>query len=431
MNHGLPSILPGPDPMELEERLLRAIPLACHWLGEVAINRQRQPGEGEGTLGMLYDDWRGAIRGEYSAARGQWSYFCPYWHSAQAAVALLECAPWAGDFACQRVAEEIGGFLLRNRVALASDRDAGLLLAYEDSPDTINTSAILESIRGLLALGDATGRSDYQQAALGALGWVADHAYRGGGLFENSYDRSSGQFALVSGYRHIPSERRRRPLADDAAFLRGYLRGGEQRWETIFLETVERLLASEFPAGNWLRYLPCNLEAEQLHPRHAYWWGNAMVDAWLHTGDERFREAAFRSANWYSHALRRDGGLFRHTSVGFNTESFGHATSGSACAAILFLRVAKVFDEERYLPYARKALDFCLKMQLVSPRDPHLRGAILEKVLPPDGSDRSPYHLRDLGTIFFLQAAAAYLHQGSVASVREDRTPVLEGAPMP
>ncbi|MEX2756812.1 MAG: alpha-ketoacid dehydrogenase subunit beta, partial [Candidatus Sigynarchaeota archaeon] len=31
------------------------------------------------------------------------------------------------------------------------------------------------------------------------------------------------------------------------------------------------------------------------------------------------------------------------------------------------------------------------------------------KVLPPDGSDRNPYHIRDLGTIFFIQAVSAYL----------------------
>ena len=48
-------------------------------------------------------------------------------------------------------------------------------------------------------------------------------------------------------------------------------------------------------------------------------------------------------------------------------------------------------------------------MQFTRAGDPALNGAILEKVLPPDGSDASPYHVRDLGTIFFLQAAALWL----------------------
>jgi len=50
-----------------------------------------------------------------------------------------------------------------------------------------------------------------------------------------------------------------------------------------------------------------------------------------------------------------------------------------------------------------------MKMQFTNPEDPNLKGAILEKVLPPDGTDRSPYHIRDLGTIFFIQAASLYL----------------------
>jgi hypothetical protein len=50
-----------------------------------------------------------------------------------------------------------------------------------------------------------------------------------------------------------------------------------------------------------------------------------------------------------------------------------------------------------------------MNMQFTHPQDHNLHGAILEKILPPSGSDASPYHIRDLGTIFFIQAAAEYL----------------------
>jgi hypothetical protein len=40
------------------------------------------------------------------------------------------------------------------------------------------------------------------------------------------------------------------------------------------------------------------------------------------------------------------------------------------------------------------------------PKDPNLKSAVLEKVLESDGTDGSPYYIRDLGTIFFIQAAA-------------------------
>jgi hypothetical protein len=33
----------------------------------------------------------------------------------------------------------------------------------------------------------------------------------------------------------------------------------------------------------------------------------------------------------------------------------------------------------------------------------------MEKVLPPDGTDACPYYIRDLGTVFFIQAASRRL----------------------
>ena len=48
-------------------------------------------------------------------------------------------------------------------------------------------------------------------------------------------------------------------------------------------------------------------------------------------------------------------------------------------------------------------------MQFTKVADPNLKGAILEKVLKPDGTDRLPYYVRDLGTIFYVQALALAL----------------------
>ncbi len=107
--------------------------------------------------------------------------------------------------------------------------------------------------------------------------------------------------------------------------------------------------------------------------------------------------------------MRRDGGIFRNTYTDFTTDSFGHATSGAACAVIMFLEYYDETGDGEILPFIEKGLKFCMSMQFTNPADPNLKGAILEKVLPPDGTDRSPYYLRDLSTIFFIQAAAHYL----------------------
>jgi hypothetical protein len=48
-------------------------------------------------------------------------------------------------------------------------------------------------------------------------------------------------------------------------------------------------------------------------------------------------------------------------------------------------------------------------MQFRDVHDPNLQGAVIEAVNAPRGSDASPYYLRDLSTIFFVQAASRLL----------------------
>src|SRR6185312_13430015 len=62
--------------------------------------------------------------------------------------------------------------------------------------------------------------------------------------------------------------------------------------------------------------------------------------------------------------------------------------------------------DSRWRTALHKALRFQMEVQFVNPRDANLEGAVLERTLPPDGTDRSPYHVRDLASIFFVQAAA-------------------------
>jgi hypothetical protein len=45
-------------------------------------------------------------------------------------------------------------------------------------------------------------------------------------------------------------------------------------------------------------------------------------------------------------------------------------------------------------------------MQLRNVRDPNLNGALIEGVEAPDGTDASPYNIRDLASIFFVQAVS-------------------------
>ena len=398
-----PPALSGRDDQQLDRAALtQNMAAACDWITSVAqMKTDTLAGEGNSHR-LEHRHWRGALRGEYRAATRQWDFFCPVWHTGQAIKALV----WASQ-ALERPdlldAARLGAeFIGAERVADRSNAHYGLIYGFEDFGDKASTSAVLESLDGLWLLADATGDNRYAEWANSAAAWEAHHSYLGDGLFHDQFD--------VKTLRYLPPgpgvDKPGRPLIDDGIFLKAAARSGRREFRTIFYEVADRLLREEEPAGNWIRFGPCNVMTGMIHPRQAYWWGLPMIDAFRDSHDPRYLACARRAGEWYQKAMRLDGGLFCSTRRDFKTDSFSHATSGVACAVLLWEELWKETQEQEWIDSIRTGLNFCRMMQLHSVQDPNLRGALIEAVEAPDGSDASPYYLRDLSTIFFVQAAA-------------------------
>ena len=402
------------DVVEQLSGLDKAVVVGCDWLIDVAQVKTDALTIEENRIGHRHSSWRGAIRGEYSLAEKAWWFFCPLWHTGQAVKALAMASQKVGGDRCLAAARLGAEFLLQNRVRGGSD--SGLLLAYEDYPDVVNVSAVLESLDGLFLLSEVTNRSQYRDAALAALAWCRDRAWeKGTGLLMDFYDPARGQFVD----RSLRPDQKSfgRPLADDGVWLTGHALSGERSFRDVFFDVMEQLLIAERPAGNWIDYGPCNAASGHIHPRHAYWWGLPMLSAWRETGEDRWLLAACRAGDWYRQALRADGGIFRNTDLSFNTTSFDHATSGGLCAAILWMSLYGATSDVRWLEPIYKSVEFAMSMQLVSSSDENANGAVIEQLLPPDGSGRNPYHIRDLATIFFVQAGVRLLEMANTENV--------------
>jgi poly(3-hydroxybutyrate) depolymerase len=376
--------------------------LACQWLADIAQVKNETMVAEKDRKRHQQISWTGALRGEYRPATGQWEFFCPIWHTGQAVKALVMASYVLGDEFMDSAI--LGGeFILKNRITEGPDK--GLILAYEDLPDIINTSAILEGLDGLFMLSAKTGNPKYRDAALAAVEWVQRNAVIDDkGLLRDHYDPLKRIFKPVTG---VSTEGR--PLLDDAVFLTAYQLTGNKEYLRTAEKVAARLLADEEPSGNWINYHPCNRQTGLIHPRQCYWWGHPMLAMYQFSNEKQYRAQFLRSCEWYQHAIRRDGGLLRNTYLDFNTDSFGHATSGAAAAISMFLDAWTVLDQKEMWPFIERGLSFCMRLQFTNPKDPNLHGCILEKVLEPDGTDASPYMIRDLGTIFFIQAMAKYL----------------------
>jgi hypothetical protein len=390
-------------------RLQQGLPLACDWLAEIAqLKTEIFSSDTVDTIGHRHGSWKGAIRGEYSVANKQWDFFCPVWHTGQAVKALVLAGDYFKKESYLYAARQGAKFILDNQIWDPDHPDHGLILAYEDYGDKVTTSAVLEAMHGLMLLAERDADEMLWSRLIAAGRFLVNKLYMPHkGLFHDLYDPVV--HAVVPNPYRTRNNVGGRPILDDAILLHLYRKTKEKVFLDIHVAVAETLVREQNPPGNWIDYGPCDPGPGSFHPRHTYWWGLPLIDTYRETGRKEFLDTALAGGEFLKNALRKDGGYFRGYYRDGKTDSFGHATSGSACAALYFLELLKITHNADWQEWAKLALNFCLSMQMVAPADPNLKGVILEKVLPPDGTDRSPYHIRDLGTIFFITAGCRYL----------------------
>jgi hypothetical protein len=386
--------------------------LACRWTIDRSMIKTQDHGLEDSSFRHLdrFTDWRGGFRGEYAAATRQWDIFCPSWHTGQAVKGLTLAFQVLGDEEYLDAAKMGADFLLRHRVADPSDEDYGCLYSYESGNEEINVSAMLEPLESLFLLSEVTGDARYQDAAIATLRWVQRKAFiPEEGLIRDDYDLATRRFTRAPWMRGEQFPQPGRPLIEDGVFILGGAVADDPTLTEVGICIADRLLRDEDPPGNWKAYPPADPVSGVIHPRHAYWWGRPMWRVFRATGERKYLDCCRRSALWYVSAMRVDGGLFRHTGPDFNTTSFGHATSGIECAAILWHDLIVEFGDTQWVEPLQRALGFCRSVQFTRARDENLQGAILEKVLAPHGSDEPPWYLRDVGTFFYLQIVSLML----------------------
>lgn len=383
---------------ELNATWLRnVIRMGCAWLTDIAqVKQDRLNGENNSRQ-LLHKHWKGAIRSEYRTAEHKWDFSSPMWHTGQAIKALVMASKALEDDQYVAAARFSAEFIGAERNGDRRSKNYGLLYAYDTKGDEVGTAAVLETVDGLFALAEASGDRKYAEWGLDAAFWAARNAYAGEGLFRDAFDVKTGQF-LPAG------DKSGHPLVDDAVFLNAWRQTRNALCRKVFFAAADRLLKEEEPPGNWSGLAPTG-RSGGARVRQPYWWGYPMIAAFQESGERKYLDCARRVGDWYLHLTRDEGDPFR----GSLRESAGADTSGMACAAILWLALARETKEERWMAAARRALRYCLNMQFREVQDLNLKGALLEQVLPPNGSDRSPFYVRDLATIFFIQAACQLL----------------------
>jgi hypothetical protein len=381
--------------------LRNAIRLGCAWLTDISqIKSDKLNGVENNSHQLMHKHWKGALRGDYRTGDHKWDFSCPMSHTGQAIKALVMASRVMEDEQYLAGARFSAEFIGAERNPDRRSKNAGLLFAYEYKSDEINTQALLQTVDGLFALADVTGDRKYSDWALDGVFWAARNAYLSDGLFRDAFDVKTAQFVAPPWQNDKPG----RPLLDDGAMLKAFKQTKNALCRKIFFATADRLLKEEEAPGHWSHFAP-GVRSPYGNPRQSFWWGAPMIAAFQESNDKRYLDCAKRVGDWYLHMTRDEADPF-HGSL---RPSPGIDTSGMACAASLWLDLFQETKDERWMSAAHRALRYCLNMQFREVQDPNLKGAFIEQVLPPNGSDRSPFYVRDIATIFFVQAACKLL----------------------
>ena len=382
----------------------------------------------------------------------------PVWHGGQAIKGLVLASGlgaaaaklgWKGAgfnrAAWLATAERAAEFTLRNRET--SGPDAGLIHAYENDCCSALTSTQLEGLYGLCLLSNATGDRRYADAALAATSWSLKTLMTGAGnegLMYDGYNLTTRRFEpMVTNF--VTKSGVGRPMSDDSMFLRASRLATEPalkaKLRAAFFRVLDRLIASEGPPGNWGGYRPSTGVNGSQHPRQAFWWGRPFIDACTRTPQAplfaflpplvtRSLSAVHRYRDGQQNVSRRGDSISRvvqkgaekrrrhvpHEDASFQTTTFGQVTSGSACAAILWIELFQVTKDPALLPDIQKALAFVGESLVTNATDENMRGGVIEDSVDPGKCDASPYHLRDIAASFYMQALSMLL-EGAAAEL--------------
>jgi len=369
------------------EDLLEAALQGCNWLTDVGqVIEKDNPNFG-------------AIRGEYDTKIREWSFYGPFWHTGNAVRALLTAFKMSGNRKYLKHAIWGGEYMIRNQVL-----DKKHMHFYGCIIDHGNIASQLEGLRVLHDLYLVTGEKQWRERFRLAVDWVIKATYlKGEGLFINSFKANYPE------RYELDKKERARPLNDDATLYAAYQEFKEPIYLETFLEVADRLLRDEDPPGNWIEYYPCNPNSfgglGHIHPRHTWWWGYPMLSAYDATGDRKYLECGIRSGDWYILNSTLDGAVYYHTTRNGKHLSFDFCTSAVGCAVIIWIDLWERLGEEKYLDAIERGLGFLLGAQFSrDAEDRNLRGAFFERLNPMDNTGNPGFHIRDIATIYGVQA---------------------------
>ena len=176
----------------------------------------------------------------------------------------------------------------------------------------------------------------------------------------------------------------------------------------FFVALCNSLVEKQSENGFWMDYHPNNRKKQKIHPRFNLWNAESLLVGYELTGDQRYLEAALRTARAVQQWQQRDGRIYYRNRPDGSFDKNSICGSAAAFAGILWLELQQLgyaeFDRN-----IERSLNFVLRNQFPADHpDPNLRGAFLETWSKTHRGEARIF-VRDIATSFGLRFLAKYL----------------------
>ncbi len=350
----------------------------------------------------------GALQSDYDMTTKKWSFFEPFWHTAQAVRAwlglqkTLRCNDWSESIAL--AVQYLNGQIIDQP---DNPRFHGGHLRYDkERAGLLATTTVTNGLEGLIDYyvysGDASCLKTLKRSAY----WLNEVAYdRHTGFIHSFMDSGSGQFVEHSAYHPgTPEFLGKRPEVEGSALLFLGKIFNRSEWFSRFERILDYLVEDQSDDGIWWNWR-CNQQSPALaHGRYNLWIAFAMLNGFEFFGKQEYKQAALKTALFYRKAQQLDGVISYRTAPDSRGDMHTPCGSAIAMAALLWLRLSAYEYNQDFAEGVKLSLLFLFNTQYNDNFfDENLHGAFFESKRMTPYSGFSFSLIRDIATIFALQ----------------------------
>ena len=322
-------------------------------------------------------DSAGKSRCDYNMILGQWFPYEEPWHTGQIILGLVDAYRVTGNKHYLDAAERAGKWWIGLEIKDNPKLEGMVAATHGDSRgnDHIVFSTVSDGSHGLFELGKETGNETYTRVVTDAITWMLDNMYAPElGVCYDIVELKTGE-VLKTDRDNLGLDLR--PNTEGSPFYDAYLVTGEERFKDAHILLANSLIEKQTPEGAWMDYHPNDKEEGTFHPRFNLWYAESLLEAYELTKDRKYLEAAAKTARLYARAQRNDGTIYYDNYVDGRFDKGSICGSAVAFAGILWMRLAGYGYDEFVPNYERSAQWLLVNRYAQDHPDPNVRGAVV------------------------------------------------------